>query len=76
VSGSLFMQSGAAGALTVLYAALGENLRGGEAIGPAGPGEMRGPPRVVRPNPKALDEAKRVRLWSLSEKLCNINYPF
>ena len=75
VSGALFMQSSAAGALTVLYAALGEDLRGGEAIGPAWYGEMRGPPRVVRPNPKALDEAQRARLWSLSEELCDFKYP-
>jgi hypothetical protein len=70
------MQSGAAGALTILYAALGEDLHGGEAIGPAGPGGMRGPPRVVRPHPKALDDARRTRLWSLSEALCDIKYPF
>jgi len=76
VSGSLFMQSGAAGASTILYAALGEDLRGGEAIGPAGPGGMKGPPRVVRPNPEALDERRRARLWSLSEELCDFKYPF
>ena len=75
VSGPIFMQSGAAGALPTLYAALGKDLRGGEAIGPAGYGGMRGPPRVVRPHREALDETRRTRLWSLSEELCDIKYP-
>lgn len=74
VFGSLVMQSTAAGALPSLYAALGEDLVGGEAIGPSGRKETKGPPTIVKPNPEALNEANRARLWSISEQLCGFNY--
>jgi len=38
------MQSTASGALPTLYAAFGEDLQGGEATGPAGRKETKGPP--------------------------------
>lgn len=74
--GSFFMQSTAAGALPTLYAALGEDLRGGEAIGPSGRKETKGPPTPVNPNSGALDEAARARLWKISEELCAFKYAF
>jgi len=74
--GSLIMQSTAAGALPTLYAALGEDLQGGEAIGPAGRGQTKGPPAVVAPYPDALDPKSRERLWSLSEELTGFTYQF
>ena len=75
VFGRWIMQPTADGALPTLYAALGEDLQGGEAIGPAGRGEIKGPPTVVAPNADALDASQRERLWSLSEELCGFRYP-
>lgn len=72
--GRLIMQSTAAGALPTLYAALGDDLQGGEAIGPGGRKEIKGPPKIVQPRKVALDEAQRVRLWSQAEALCGIHY--
>ncbi len=75
VVGPLFLQSSSAGALPTLYAALGEDLKGGEATGPGGKKETKGPPVVVTPPAAALDASQRERLWSISEKLCGISYP-
>ncbi|TGD71827.1 SDR family NAD(P)-dependent oxidoreductase [Mangrovimicrobium sediminis] len=75
VFGGLIMQSTADGALPTLYAALGEDLHGGEAIGPSGRNETRGPPVVVTPNDNARDDDQRARLWAMSEELCDFRYP-
>lgn len=74
--GSLIMQPTADGALPTLYAALGEDLLGGETLGPSGRRETKGPPTKVPCNPEALDEAKRARLWFLSEELVDFRYDF
>ena len=73
--GNLIMQPTAAGALPSLYAALGEDLEGGEAVGPAGAGQRKGPPTVVDVDPEARDVARRERLWRVSEELCGFEYP-
>ncbi len=76
VAGVFMMQSTAAGAQPTLYAALGGDLKGGEAVGPDGKKERRGPPAIVSPNnPAALDDSARERLWQTSEALCGIKYP-
>lgn len=72
--GNFIMQSTEAGALPTLYAALGTDLHGGEAIGPSGKDEKKGPPTVVIPIAAARDEATRSQLWSLSEELVNFSY--
>jgi NAD(P)-dependent dehydrogenase (short-subunit alcohol dehydrogenase family) len=74
--GTLFMQSAAQGALPTLYGTLGTDLRGGEAVGPSKRKETVGPPAVARPPAEALNADKRERLWSVSEKLCGIQYAF
>lgn len=75
VFGRYFMQSGAQGALPTLYAALGSELVGGEAPGPAGKKETKGPPTIVQLNADAQDADQRGRLWSISEGLCEFKYP-
>jgi len=74
VCGGLILQSTYAGALPTLYAALGDDLKGGEAIGPVGRNQTKGPPVVQAPFPGALDEVERVQLWTLSEELCGFRY--
>jgi NAD(P)-dependent dehydrogenase (short-subunit alcohol dehydrogenase family) len=65
----LVAQSADMGALPPLYAATAPGLEGGSYIGPDGPGEFRGHPRVVSPSRAARDEAVAARLWSLAEEL-------
>lgn len=64
-----FGQSARAGALPTLYAAVSEEVRTGDYIGPAGPFEMAGPPTKVATSRAARDEAAAARLWALSEEL-------
>ncbi|MDY6918711.1 MAG: oxidoreductase [Pseudomonadota bacterium] len=76
IFGPLILQPTADGALPTLYAALDNDLKGGEAVGPAGRKQTRGAPVVVPVNEQAQDAAARSRLWSLSEELCGISYVF
>ncbi|NLU82381.1 oxidoreductase [Rhodococcus sp. HNM0569] len=68
-------QSADMGALPELYAATAPDVFGGAYIGPGGPFEMRGYPKVVASNRKSHDAAVAAGLWELSEKLTGVTYP-
>ncbi len=68
-------QSADAGALPTLYAATAD-LPGGTYIGPDGPGEMRGSPKVVGVSRAAADPASQRRLWEVSEELTGVRPAF
>jgi hypothetical protein len=74
VAGSNFGQSAAGGALPVLCAATASNIRNGQYIGPGGPLQMYGPPRVTRPSRRARDLTMAARLWAASEELTGVRY--
>lgn len=67
-------QSAHAGAWPTLMA-LGADLPGSTYLGPAGPGELSGAPRVVGCTALARDEASQRRLWELSEEVVGLRYP-
>lgn len=73
--GQLLFQPAEQGALPSLYAALGAELSGGEAIGPSGAGQRRGSPALVEVAKGALIQADRDRLWSMSEDMTGFTYP-
>ena len=56
-------------ALSMLYAVLGEDIKGGDYLGPTGFRDMIGNPGKVYPEPHAKDKAIAKRLWEVSEKL-------
>jgi NAD(P)-dependent dehydrogenase (short-subunit alcohol dehydrogenase family) len=62
------------GVLPTLMAATAD-LPGSTYLGPDGPGQMRGHPRIVRPRRLALDESAQRRLWQLSEEATGLHYP-
>jgi len=66
-------QSEEMGALPTLFAATQPGLDGGMYIGPDGPAEQRGYPKVVQPNRAARDEQTARRLWEVSEELTGVN---
>jgi NAD(P)-dependent dehydrogenase (short-subunit alcohol dehydrogenase family) len=70
----LLAQSAAQGALPTLYAATVEGLPPGSYIGPDGPFEQRGYPRVVGRSKAAQDEATAARLWDVTEELVGIRF--
>ncbi|MEP9382195.1 oxidoreductase [Nocardioides sp. KR10-350] len=71
---SAVAQSPESGALPVLMAATAD-LPGGTYVGPGGPFEVSGPPRVVRPSRPARDPDAARALWELSEQTTGIAYP-
>ncbi len=74
--GKLLLAQGAAGgALPILRAACDPDLPSAAFIGPDGPGERRGHPRVVAPSPAALDPEAAARLWRVSSELTGVSYP-
>jgi NAD(P)-dependent dehydrogenase (short-subunit alcohol dehydrogenase family) len=76
IGNRLFAQSADMGALPTLYAATVPDLPGGTYVGPGGPGEQRGHPKVVSAAGKAYDEQAWARLWELSEQLTGVHYEF
>lgn len=71
-----YLQPPAIGALSTVYAATAPELKGGEYIGPDGPGRRKGYPALETPHPSALDEEVAKRLWEVSEQLTGIKFNF
>ncbi len=61
------------GALPTLMAATAD-LPGTTYVGPSGPGQMKGHPRIVSPRRLALDREAQDRLWELSEEATGVRY--
>jgi NAD(P)-dependent dehydrogenase (short-subunit alcohol dehydrogenase family) len=67
-------QSADKGALALLYAATMPDLPGAGYVGPDGPGEWRGAPRLVSMSKRAQDPETARRLWDVSESLTGVRY--
>ncbi|MBJ7476464.1 oxidoreductase [Rhodococcus sp. (in: high G+C Gram-positive bacteria)] len=74
IGNSIFAQSAEMGALPELWAATAPDAFGGSYIGPDGPFEQRGYPKVVGSNKKSYDTRTAAGLWNLSEKLTGVSY--
>ncbi len=70
----LLSQDAAGGALPTLFAATAD-VPGASYVGPAGRGELKGAPVLVKRSAAASDPASAARLWSLSEELTQVTYP-
>ena len=68
-------QSPVAGALPTVYAAVAQDVDGGDYIGPNGIGELRGStPVKVGTTAAARDARQAARLWTVSEELTGVRY--
>ena len=63
------VQSAKAGAEPTLYAALGENVKGGDYFGPSGFAELKGRAKKVTSTKRSHNKADAKRLWEMSEAL-------
>lgn len=72
---SLFVQSAEKGALPTLYAATHPDLRGGEYIGPDGPGNTKGNPVLNNDPEKLFNKELASQLWQVSEELTGAKFP-
>ncbi|MBL4592841.1 MAG: SDR family NAD(P)-dependent oxidoreductase [Flavobacteriales bacterium] len=64
-----FTHSPEKAALPMLYAVLGDDVKGGDYFGPIGFKGMKGKPGKVNSKPHAKDKDVAKRLWEVSEKL-------
>jgi len=71
-----FSQKPPMGALPTLYAAISDEIGGGEYAGPRGFMEQRGYPKKVRSNNASHDEDVARKLWEVSEKLTGVSFDF
>jgi len=62
-----------AGALPTLRAATDPGVEGGQYYGPAGLGELKGPPVLVRGSKASRDQEAARRLWDLSVELTGVD---
>ncbi len=67
-------QSAEDGALPTLYAATHPDLRGGEFIGPDGPGNHKGYPVLTNDAARLYKPDLASRLWEVSEALTGVKY--
>jgi NAD(P)-dependent dehydrogenase (short-subunit alcohol dehydrogenase family) len=68
-------QPGEKGALPTLYAATHPDIRGGEFIGPDGPGNKRGYPVLTNDATRLFKPDVAEKLWEVSESLTGVRYP-
>ncbi len=68
-------QPGEKGALPTLYAATHPDIRGGEFIGPDGPGNKRGYPVLTNDVTRLFKAHLAEKLWEVSESLTGVRYP-
>lgn len=70
----LVAQSAERGVLPQLYAAVSEDVEGGEYVGPGGFKKMRGYPEVQQPSERARDEETAKQLWTVSGELTGVEF--
>lgn len=72
----LLGQSGAMGALPLLYASVAPNIRGGDYTGPKDMFGLWGYPKIARSNGRSHDIQSAKKLWEISEQMTGIHYLF
>ncbi len=71
---AIITHSPAKGALPVLLAALGKDVKGGEYFGPQGSHERKGKPGRAESTTLSRDEEIAGKLWKISEELTGIRF--
>jgi NAD(P)-dependent dehydrogenase (short-subunit alcohol dehydrogenase family) len=72
----IMAQSQEMGALPTLYAAVADDVNGGDYIGPGGFMEQRGYPKKVHSNGSSHDEMIARKLWQVSEEMTGVKFDF
>ena len=67
------VQSASDGAMPTLYAATAPDLPGGSYVGPSGPFETAGPPRIVSSSSASRDLDMQRALWDLGVRLTGVD---
>ena len=67
-------QPAAMGALSVIYAAVGEDINSGDYIGPSGFMESRGLPKKLQSSEESHNGEVAKWLWMVSEELTGVRF--
>ena len=70
----LVLNNASDGALPTLYAALGDDIKGGDYCGPKDMRQMRGAPIKVGSNRASRDETAATKLWAMSEVMSGVKF--
>ncbi len=76
LANKVLAQSDEQGALPTLYAATVADIPPGAYVGPDGPLEQRGHPKLVGTSSAARDVHDATELWDISEELTSVSYDF
>lgn len=76
VANAVLAQRAEMGVLPQLYAATAPGVPRAGYVGPDGPGEMRGHPKLVSSSAASHDETAARRLWDESEQMTGVRYSF
>lgn len=71
---AVLAQSAEKGAWPTLYAATADEVRGGDYIGPGGPGELAGAPEKVGSSAASRDLEQARALWNVSVERTGVDY--
>ena len=71
---AVFFNNATDGALPTLYAALGNDIQGGDYCGPKDMRQMRGAPIKVGSNRASRDESAAAKLWTMSETMTGVTF--
>lgn len=69
-------QSAQMGALPTLFAAVSEEVKVGDYVGPSKFGEQRGHPKITQSSERSHDKDSAKELWEVSETLTGVTFNF
>ena len=71
---STFFMSAYEGALPLVIAAAGTNVKGGDFVGIDSKRQMKGDPKITKPNDLVFDDNLRIKLWQKTQEITGLYF--
>ena len=71
---STFFMSAYEGALPLVIAAAGTNVKGGDFVGIDSKRQMKGDPKITQPNDLVFDDNLRIKLWQKTQEITGLYF--
>lgn len=71
---STFFMSAYEGALPLVIAAAGTNVKGGDFVGIDSKRQMKGSPKITQPNDLVFDDNLRIKLWQKTQEITGLYF--
>ena len=62
------------GALPLVIAAAGTNVKGGDFVGIDSKRQMKGDPKITQPNDLVFDDNLRIKLWQKTQEITGLYF--